>query len=115
MMFRMMLFVVAVLLAGPVQASMCGPADKVLTHMKTAYGEVPANIATVGTPAGVATMTIVVNPSTGTWTMLVHGKSGTMCSIDIDGENWTTVPPELVPEPQKFRPERPSYFIRVSQ
>lgn len=71
------------------QGMICRPWEVFLDDLAERYGEVPAFIATA--PRGVVTFT--VNPTTGTWTMLVQPESAVMCMVAA-GDNWAGAPAE---------------------
>ena len=66
--------------------TMCGPADRVQAQLAEQFGEVPE---AAGMADGGAPVILLVNPSTGSWTIL--GLSGGSACLITGGSSWHTV------------------------
>ena len=73
----------------------CGPAGPMLASLLTQYGEVPAYQAA---SSGGSPMAVLVNPDTGSWTMLYMPQPGLACMV-ATGNDWTTLPAPLPGDP----------------
>lgn len=81
---------------GAAAQTMCGPADQVQASLAERFGEVPA---AAGMADGGAPVILLVNPSTGSWTVL--GLSGSSACLITGGSSWHTVTRSPKPPPGK--------------
>jgi len=66
----------------------CGPWEAMLRALYERHGELPTYIAT--TSSGVV-LTVVINPATGSFTVLSQSNPDVMCMVSV-GENWREAP-----------------------
>lgn len=85
----------ALLCGGALGQTMWGPADKVQAQLAEQFGEVPA---AAGMADGGAPVILLVNPTTGSWTVL--GLAGASACLITGGSSWHSVTP-LKPLPGK--------------
>ncbi len=75
------------------QRSSCGEGAALIAHLEKDWGEGAAIIAL---DAAGRMVRILVNPETGTWSMLVTGPGGPTCMIS-HGSAWEAVGPAIDP------------------
>lgn len=77
------------LIAGPAlaQRTPCGDGAALIAHLEKEWGERPSIIAL---DAAGRMVRILVNPETGTWSMLITGPGGPTCMIS-HGSDWESV------------------------
>ena len=75
------------------QRTPCGDGAALVAHLEKDWGEGPAVVAL---DAAGRMVRILVNPETGTWSMLVTGPGGPTCMIS-HGSAWEAVQPVVDP------------------
>ena len=88
-------FAVAFLTTPVMAQTTCGQAGPILASLLAQYGEVPAYQAA---SSGGAPVAVLVNPDTGSWTMLYMPQPGLACMV-ATGNDWTTLPAPLPGDP----------------
>lgn len=78
------------------QRTPCGDGSSIIAHLEKDWGEAPAVIAL---DAAGRMVRVLVNPETGTWSMLVTGPGGPTCLIS-HGSDWDSVEPVADPGAQ---------------
>lgn len=87
------LFFVASSSPSAAQRTPCGDGAALVAHLERDWGEGPAVVAL---DAAGRMVRILVNPETGTWSMLVTGPGGPTCMIS-HGSAWESVGPAFDP------------------
>ncbi len=102
-MTRIIAFVALALLSVSANASACLPWQDMLAAFKAQYGEVPAFVATASSGA---VLTIVVNQTTHTYTVLVQPTADMMC-VGSNGTDWAVAPASVIapPEAPSIKPQ----------
>lgn len=95
MSMRVSIAMLAVLAAAPAQAQRvpCGDGAEMIAHAEKEWGE---DVQTIALDAAGRLVRVLVNPETGTWTMLLTSAGGRTCLIH-HGTAWETIPP--APDP----------------
>jgi hypothetical protein len=65
-------------------AAACGPTPEVRAALENKYSERPVGL---GAMRGEGTLTLFVNPSTGTWTLLAEAEHDMSCIVAA-GQSW---------------------------
>lgn len=71
------------------QRTPCGDGDSLIAHLEKEWGEAPAVIAL---DAAGRLVRILINPQTGTWSLLMTGPGGPTCMVN-HGSAWESVGP----------------------
>ncbi len=91
--FGAALFFVACSTPSAAQRTPCGDGASIMAHLEKDWGEGPKVIAL---DAAGRMVQILVNPESGTWSMLVTGPGGPTCMIS-HGSAWESVRPAIEP------------------
>lgn len=67
----------------------CGDGAGLIAQLEKEWGEDPAVVAL---DAAGRMVRVLVNPQTGTWSMLITGPGGPTCLV-YHGSNWEAIPP----------------------
>lgn len=117
-MIRIAAFVALALLSLPAHAStvVCVTWEEARGAGLDKFGEVPAYLATLKIQGGEAVVTVTINPTTHSWSVVVQPTADKACIV-MSGEGWQVAPeavahPPLVPVvPQKFWDEKGWNYI----
>ena len=101
---------------------MCFTWEVARDAVKQQFGEVPAFMSTLKIPSGEAVVTVTINPTTHSWSLIVQPTADKACII-MSGEGWSVAPeavahpPTAVPVvPQHWRDDKGwNYLIPIAQ